>query len=258
MPRASGRRADNRMSIPAFYLEASAWSSQVCLKGPECHHLQVLRITPGSEVELLDGEGRLGLFGVESIRKNEVVLNKKSEQSSERPASLPIMALALSKAVRRGFFLEKAAELGAYQIWLFQGELSQGKLVPGLEAKIRQTLIAGCKQCKNPWLPEVRLFPEGLGQLLEEISDIEHRILPWELESTSALIGQEDLGLPGKTIYAIGPEGGFAPHELELFDQAGFRRISLGARILRCETAATLCLGLHWWASHRPETKDCL
>ncbi len=240
--------------MPAFYLPPKDWGSKVCLKAPESHHLQVLRINQGEEVQLLDGAGRIGRFSVTSLGKNEVFLEEKSQQTIARPVSLPIIALALSKAVRRGFFLEKAAELGAYQIWLFQGALSQGKVVPGLEEKIRQTLISGCKQCKNPWLPEVRLFPEGLGQLITQLSDIERRILPWELEKTSALIGPEDLGQPGKTLYVIGPEGGFAPQELELLKQARFRRVSLGARILRCETAATLCLGLHWWASHL--TKD--
>ena len=44
-------------------------------------------------------------------------------------------------------------------------------------------------------------------------------------------------------------------HSLRVLDAlraAGFAAVSLGARILRCETAATLCLGIHWWASQLP------
>jgi 16S rRNA (uracil1498-N3)-methyltransferase len=37
---------------------------------------------------------------------------------------------------------------------------------------------------------------------------------------------------------AIGPEGGFAPEELEAFDLSTFSRLSLGPRVLRTETAA--------------------
>jgi 16S rRNA (uracil1498-N3)-methyltransferase len=37
---------------------------------------------------------------------------------------------------------------------------------------------------------------------------------------------------------AIGPEGGWAPEELQLFDQAGWIAASLGSTILRAETAA--------------------
>jgi 16S rRNA (uracil1498-N3)-methyltransferase len=41
---------------------------------------------------------------------------------------------------------------------------------------------------------------------------------------------------------AVGPEGGFAPEELDALQIAHFRRISLGPRILRTETAAIAAL----------------
>jgi 16S rRNA (uracil1498-N3)-methyltransferase len=37
---------------------------------------------------------------------------------------------------------------------------------------------------------------------------------------------------------AIGPEGGFAPEELEAFELSAFSRVRLGPRVLRTETAA--------------------
>ena len=37
---------------------------------------------------------------------------------------------------------------------------------------------------------------------------------------------------------AVGPEGGFAPEELEAFELSSFARIGLGPRVLRTETAA--------------------
>ena len=43
-------------------------------------------------------------------------------------------------------------------------------------------------------------------------------------------------------IIAIGPEGGFAPEELEGFGLCGFARIGMGPRILRTETAAIAAL----------------
>ncbi|MDR1659993.1 MAG: RsmE family RNA methyltransferase, partial [Desulfovibrio sp.] len=52
------------------------------------------------------------------------------------------------------------------------------------------------------------------------------------------------------SVYVIGPEGGFSQRELAVLHAAGFAPASLGKRVLRCETAAALCLGLHWWASH--------
>jgi 16S rRNA (uracil1498-N3)-methyltransferase len=45
----------------------------------------------------------------------------------------------------------------------------------------------------------------------------------------------------------VGPEGGFAPEEVDLLRDSGFSPVSLGERVLRWETAALLCLGLRWW-----------
>jgi 16S rRNA (uracil1498-N3)-methyltransferase len=42
--------------------------------------------------------------------------------------------------------------------------------------------------------------------------------------------------------FAIGPEGGFAPEELEALRLSGFTRIGLGPRVLRTETAAIAAL----------------
>ena len=47
----------------------------------------------------------------------------------------------------------------------------------------------------------------------------------------------------GETVsLMIGPEGGFAPEEVEMAAQAGLRSVSLGTRILRCETAPIAAL----------------
>lgn len=214
---------------------------------------QALRLRAGEEVVLLDGQGRIGRCRIRQADKKQVLLVLLHEETVPRPTSLPVMALAFSKAVRRGFFAEKAAELGAHAVWLWQGDFSQGKLPPQAAETWRAQMIAGIKQSGNPWLPEVQVFTGGVDELIRQAAQADNRILPWELEETTSIISPSRLGLPGTTVYAIGPEGGFSPRELTALDAAGFARISLGARILRCETAATLCLGLHWWASQLPD-----
>ena len=37
---------------------------------------------------------------------------------------------------------------------------------------------------------------------------------------------------------AIGPEGGFSPQEIQIFDDHGWSRLCLGEHVLRAETAA--------------------
>jgi len=118
-------------------------------------------------------------------------------------------------------------------------------------------MIAGVKQSGNPWLPAVRSFPEGISGVIREAGAFEHHILPWEVQTGVPMLGIDAIGLPGTTIYVIGPEGGFSEREIALLNEAAYRPVSFGQRILRCETAATLCLGLHWWASQQQGRPDC-
>lgn len=245
------------MSTPFFYLPPDAWGSAVFLDGQEAKHMsQVLRLAPGHTVGLLDGRGRTGVFCVRALEKKGVRLEMQSETFAPEPKARAVVALAFSKAVRRGFFLEKAVELGAHGIWLWQGDHSQGRLSPDAAFSCQGQLIAGAKQCRNPWLPEVRVFSGGVSELIAHCSTADHRILPWEHQSDIPLLTPDMAGQNGLTVYVIGPEGGFSQRELSALGAANFCVVSLGARILRCETADTLCLGLHWWSSQLPGKPD--
>ena len=238
------------MSVPFFYLPPECWGDTASLEGQEARHLgQVLRAEPGTEVGLLDGRGRSGIFVVRKVGKKNVQLERISETLTPAPLSQAVVALAYSKAVRRGFFMEKAVELGAHGVWLWQGDHSQGKLSGTAEEACLGQMIAGAKQSGNPWLPEVRALSGGVDQLIHLSHAADHRILPWELQDGVHMLTPEMAGQPGLTVYVVGPEGGFSQRELAALNNAKFTPVSLGARVLRCETAATLCLGIHWWAS---------
>lgn len=241
------------MSEPFFYLPPEAWGREACLEGQEARHLgQALRLKPGDTVGLLDGRGRTGHFVIRAVGKKNVRLECLEESFTPRPASLAVMALAFSKAVRRGFFMEKAAELGAHAIWLWQADHSQGRLPAGACESCLGQMIAGAKQSGNPWLPEVRALSRGAEELAELSRAADQRILPWEMQASLPMLTPDLAGRPGLSVYVIGPEGGFSGRELDILREARFTTVSLGARVLRCETAATLCLGIHWWAAQLP------
>jgi 16S rRNA (uracil1498-N3)-methyltransferase len=70
--------------------------------------------------------------------------------------------------------------------------------------------------------------------------------MPWEGEkSTSlkkALTGPRAHRQTGSLLIMIGPEGGFSQSEALRAKETGFKSVSLGKRILRCETAAVSAL----------------
>lgn len=243
------------MSGHAFYLEPEAWSDCPELAGQEARHANVLRLKAGDRISLLNGLGKTAQCLITHMNKNNVQLRILALTETPAPKAQPIVALALSKATRRGFFLEKASELGAAEIWLWQADFSQGKLSESLAANCQGQLVAGCKQCGNPWLPLVRAMPD-IRAVAEAGAGANWRILPWEAQTGIPMLLPDMLGRIGRTVYVIGPEGGFSEGELECLKSAGFNAVSLGGRVLRCETAATLCLGLHWWAAQLPGHPD--
>ena len=116
-------------------------------------------------------------------------------------------------------------------------------------------MIAGIKQCGNPWLPAVHVLPEGVDAVLTRAADAPHKLLPWEQQEGVPMLTPGMAGRQGVTVYVIGPEGGFSSREMTALTSGGFSPVSLGRQVLRCETAALLCLGIHWWASHL--SPDC-
>ena len=52
----------------------------------------------------------------------------------------------------------------------------------------------------------------------------------------------EGQGVSDTVSLVVGPEGGFAPEEVQAAQNAGLSSVSLGTRILRCETAPVAAL----------------
>lgn len=237
------------MSLANFFAPPPAWhGTTIELDGGETRHLYVLRIKPGEQIRVMDGMGRAAICSLKDISRHRAVAEILESEAVSRGQSLAIMALAMSKATRRGFFMEKAVELGCAGVWIWQGENSQGKIPADFAENVRGQMIAGAKQCGNLWLPEARTFA-CIADVAREAARADYKILPYEQQEGQPVLEHSMLGRPGTTVYVIGPEGGFSPAEIKLLDAAGFVTVSLGSRVLRCETAAVLCLGLHYWSS---------
>ena len=251
----SGFRADLPWhDARMFYLPPEAWREPYRLTGTEAGHAtRVLRLQVRDTIHLLDGQGREGAFRITGLGKRGVELEVIGIWNHPRPASRPILAAGWTRAARRGWFLEKAVEFEAAGIWLWQAQRSQFPAPPDIGKGWQGQLIAGAKQCRNPWLPELRVLPGGVRELIVAASGCERRFALLESDYSPAAPLTPDLLAPaGDAVYVIGPEGGFAPDEVRALLDAGFCGVTLGRRVLRWETAAMLCLGLHWWVGQLP------
>lgn len=243
----------------AFYLKPEYWSNgsnySIHLKGQEAHHLaSVLRMKKNEQVLVYDGQGRSGLFLIETVDKNDSKLSLIEEKIYTPPKSRISLALGWGKAARRGFILEKAVELEAHALIFWQAEYSQFPIPNDIKENWQNQLIAGLKQCKNPFLPSLKILPKGVYELLEYAKDFDHKHLLVESSfEHQSFMDSSFLAQEGNTLCVIGPEGGFSKKEVELFYDAGFISLSMGDRILRWETAAIMALGLHWWKKGNQE-----
>ena len=104
---------------------------------------------------------------------------------------------------------------------------------------------SAAKQAKRNVIPEV-CAPVSFGKMLEEAAKLDLFIVPYE--NTHGMAGTKEVlaGLKkGMSVgVLIGPEGGFERDEIEKALAAGGKTISLGARILRTETAAIAAVGM--------------
>ncbi|MDR1243316.1 MAG: 16S rRNA (uracil(1498)-N(3))-methyltransferase [Deltaproteobacteria bacterium] len=239
-----------------FFLPPEKWplnpADPLILEGQEARHLiKVSRLKAGEQVRLLDGAGKTGDFTIQSLAKNQARLVPLAVQTHLRPSSRCFLAAAYTKAARRSWLMEKAVELEAGGIWFWQAGRSQLPVPEASGENWQAQLIAGAKQCSNPYLPEVRTFPSGAESLAREADKFQKAFLLWEDEEQENMLNLSDLTVPhnaGDLLFIMGPEGGLSVEEARLFKKHGIPGVSLGKRILRWETAALLCLGLTFWA----------
>ncbi len=215
---------------------------EVALPEALAHHaLRVLRLRDGESVVLFDGgggevEARL------AVRGKAVFAQLGKARAVERESPLRIVLVqALASGDKMDWVVQKAVELGAQAVQPVQAERSvlrlAGDRADKRVAHWQQVAVAACEQCGRNRVPEVRAL-QALPAWLAA-----HREAVVVVLAPDGGAGLAAVPVPEGTIHlAVGPEGGWSDAELAAFDAAGARRLSLGPRILRTETAGLAAL----------------
>lgn len=221
------------------------------ITGPEVNHIRnVMRLKPGEEISVsIGGDGKEYRYGIESYTEDSVLCRLRFVK--EKEVELPVKVLlfqGLPKADKMDLIVQKAVELGAAEIIPVSMERCVVKLDAGKAAKktARWQTIAesAASQSRRSIIPRV-LAPMSMKEAVEYAKEqTEVRVIPYELQEDDGSVKQylESLKEGQSVSIFIGPEGGFAPGEVELAKEAGIRPISLGRRILRTETAGLAIL----------------
>lgn len=217
------------------------------------HIRKVLRMKEGDELTVSDGDGTDYFCRIRSISEEVVVCDIVDSWTSyvELPVKLYLFQ-GLPKADKMELIIQKAVELGAYEIVPVAMSRSIVKLdekkAGKKTARWQGISESGAKQSGRAIIPEVK-SPMSYKNALEYAKILDAIIVPYEkadgIEVSRELISKlcSDENIKSIGIF-IGPEGGFAEKEIEQALDAGATPITLGRRILRTETAGLAVLSI--------------
>jgi 16S rRNA (uracil1498-N3)-methyltransferase len=141
--------------------------------------------------------------------------------------------------------LEKATELGAARITPVLARRTEKHLAQAAAKRVerwRKIVREASQQSRRSDVPAVD-DPVAL-KLALPMAAAETKLLLAETEQENSLRAALESEQVSELAMAIGPEGGWAPEEMKLFAEAGWRSVTLGPRILRAETAAIAALAV--------------
>ena len=222
--------------------------NRIVIDGADAHHIaRSLRMAEGDEVVVCDGCGKEYLCTLSRIRDEECICDIKEEMSSgaESPVSITL-CMAYPKGDKLETVIQKAVELGADRIIPFESSrcIKRPKAEKAEKQTARLMRIAeeAAKQCGRAKLPTVSPAM-SYKAMLKEAAAADLSLFCYENENglsiKNAISGRER---PATISVIVGSEGGFSPDEASEAAAAGCISVTLGNRILRCETAPDYAL----------------
>ena len=215
----------------------------ITLTGENASHAKVLRLKAGEQVLVCDGEGAECLCAVVDSDWNLEVLERRT--SDTEPAVKVSIYMAFPKADKLEHVIQKATELGAYEIVAFPSARCVSKPdEKSLKKKLerwQKIAASAAEQSGRGRIPEVVV----LGSFAEALNRGVQTDLPmlfYENERATTLHMALNAGEYKSAALLTGPEGGLEEKEVQKAMDAGWKVCTLGKRILRCETAPLCAL----------------
>lgn len=224
---------------------------RIAIDGKDVNHIRnVLRMRIGDEILISAGTDQEYTCTIASMEQEQILTDILCVQETGLELCSRIYLFqGLPKSDKMELIIQKAVELGVYEII----PVATKRTVVKLDEKKAAARLkrwqgiseSAAKQSKRMLIPQVRpvmRFQEALAYGRE----LDIRLIPYELAEDMAKTKELLSAIcPGQSIgIFIGPEGGFAPEEVEAAVEEKVIPITLGKRILRTETAGMTVLSI--------------
>lgn len=208
-------------------------------------HVQVLRLQPGSEITLFNGEGGECLARIGRMGRRDVEVDILSHDPVEREGTREVhLAIGMPASERMDWLIEKATELGVSTVQPLLSERTVLRLHGDRAEKKRlhwqAVAVAACEQCGRNRVPAVLAVQSLPDWLLAAVTPL--RLLLSLQADTTPLASTPGTHTGQPVLFLSGPEGGLSSAEESLARARGFQPVSLGPRTLRAETAPLAAL----------------
>lgn len=237
-----------------FFVEPSEMNTEeIVLTGENAQHAKVLRLKEGEQVLVCDGAGLECLCEVSDVSSREITVRVMEKRPSATEASVQVSVyMAFPKADKLEHVIQKATELGAYEIVAFPSSRCISKpddksLKKKLE-RWQKIAASAAEQSGRGRIPEVMVLP-SFAAALERASRADKALLFYENEHATTLRMALEEGKWETVSLLTGPEGGLEEKEVVQARAAGLQVCTLGSRILRCETAPLCALSAVMYAA---------
>ena len=229
-----------------FFVESNQITEQsIIIIGSDVNHIKnVLRMKIGEQITLSNGsDAQEYLCEISEFTNDQILCTIMHKEIADTELGSKIYLFqGLPKADKMEFIIQKAVELGVYEII----PMSTKRCIVKLDDKKAKSKIsrwqqiseAAAKQSKRRIIPKIREVIT-FEQALEAVSLMDIKLIPYEhaegmertKEKLQEIRQEQNIGI------LIGPEGGFEESEIEKAMCLNIEPITLGKRILRTETA---------------------
>ena len=235
-----------------FMAGTNIMGGMAVIRGRDAEHVRVLRLRPGEEMIICDGEG--------TDYKCRLVYADKEQAEAEvievvrcpaEPSVKVTVLCGLPKGDRSDYIIQKCVEAGAYEIAFFSCDRCVARPdTPDKNIDLWQRIAEeAAKQSGRGIIPRVSWAGDFTAALDLAVKK-ELGLFMYETGEREALDAVLSENKEAQSVAIItGPEGGFAEFEAKLAKICGLHVCSMGERILRCETAPVVALTATMYAT---------